>query len=165
VRWYCAVCGAEHDDLPHDWAFQAPAYWDGPRSEEDELTPDVCVWTDDGGDRCYFIRGLLTLPVRDGEQDFVYGVWSSLSETSFKRVAELWDDPRRVDEPAYFGWLSNSIADFPETLNLPLDVVTAELDLRPQLVLHDGDHPLVGAQREGVTLDWVREVAARHLHE
>jgi hypothetical protein len=164
VRWYCATCGAEHDDLPLDWGYDAPAYWEGPRSKKDELTSDLCVWTDDAGDRCYFIRGLLTLPVRDGGQDFVYGVWSSLSETSYNRVVELWDDPRRVDEPAYFGWLSNSIVDFPDTLNLPLDVITSELDLRPQFVLHDRDHPLVDAQREGVTLDWVREIAARNLH-
>ena len=165
MRWYCAECGAEHDDLPFDWSYDAPTYWDGPRDGLDMLTSDLCVWTDDGGDRAFFIRGLLPIPVVDADQVFNYGAWSSLSEASFARILELWDDPRRVEEPPYFGYLSNAIADFPDSLNLRLDVVTAELDVRPRFILHDADHPLVRAQREGVTTDLVREIAHRHLHD
>jgi hypothetical protein len=164
VRWYCATCGAEHDELPLDWAFDAPAYWDGGRGPNDELSSDLCVWTDDDGRECYFIRGLLELPVADGSATFKYGVWSSLSEGHFERVLELWDDDARTEEPAYFGWLSNSIPEFPETLNLPLDVITSAVDLRPSFVLHDGDHPLVVAQRDGVTNAWVRGLAEKNLH-
>lgn len=164
MHWYCATCGAEHDELPFDWHYDAPTYWDGPRGEGDELTSDLCVWTDDGGERAFFIRGLLPLPVRDAEQVFNYGIWSTLSESSFERVVELWDDPKRIDEPPYFGYLSNSLADFPDALNLKLDVVTSELEVRPRLLLHDADHPLVRAQREGVTTEFVRQVAHRNLH-
>jgi hypothetical protein len=164
VRWYCATCGAEHDDLPFDWHYDAPAYWDGPRAEGDDLTSDLCVWTDDDGARAYFIRGLLPIPVADADQVFNYGVWSTLSAASFERVLDLWDDPRRTEEPPYFGYLSNAIADFPDTLGLHVDVITAELEVRPRLVLHDADHPLVRAQRDGVTTDFVREVARSHLH-
>lgn len=93
-----------------------------------------------------------------------YGVWSSLSEQSFKRVLELWDDPRRNDEPPYFGWLSNSIPGYPETLNLKVDVVTREPDLRPLVVLQDGDHPLIEEQRRGITMDRVYEIAGLNMH-
>jgi hypothetical protein len=154
----------EHDDLPLDWAFDAPVYWEGPRGENDYLDSDLCVWTDDGGRENFFIRGVLELPVVDSADVFGYGVWSSLSEDSFRRVLELWEDPARVDEPPYFGWLSNAIPDFPDTLNLPLSVVTRELELRPCFQLDDGDHPLVVAQREGVTLDFVRAIAEKNLH-
>ena len=93
-----------------------------------------------------------------------YGVWSSLSEQSFKRVLELWEDPRRTDEPPYFGWLSNSLAGYPETLNLKLDVLTRDVELRPLLRLQDGDHPLIVEQRRGITMDRAYEIAELHMH-
>src|SRR5439155_1271616 len=80
------------------------------------------------------------------------------SRLSFERVLELWDDPARTEEPAYFGWLSNSLPNYPETLNLPASVVTAELELRPNIVLHDGEHPLVREQREGITVERLLEL-------
>jgi hypothetical protein len=123
------------------------------------------VWTDDDGSLHYFIRGVLRIPVVDGDEDFAYGVWSSLSKDSFNRVNELWDDPARVDEPAYFGWLSNSLPGYDETLNLPLDVITEALELRPALQLHDGDHELIREQQEGITAARVREIAELGFHQ
>jgi hypothetical protein len=164
VTWSCSVCGKEHEGFPFDWGWDEPAYWDGGRDEGDNIDSDLCVWTDDQGDRCYFIRGVLHMPILGADDTFAYGVWSSLSESSFSRVVELWDDPARVHEPPYFGWLSNSIPGYPETLNLPLDVLTNAIDLRPALVLHDGDHPLVQEQRSGITLERVREIAELNTH-
>ena len=163
LRWTCHTCGEEHEGLPLDWGFDEPAYWDGGRSDDDTLTSDLCTWTDDAGTLNYFIRGVLHIPIVDAEETFRYGVWSSLSEQSFERVVELWDDPRRVHE-SYFGWLSNSLPGYPETLNLPVDVVTAELNLRPAIVLHETDHPLAREPREGITLDRVREIAGLNMH-
>jgi hypothetical protein len=164
VHWYCASCGSEHDDLPLDWAFDAPVYWEGPRADGDRLDRDVCVWTDDDARQSFFVRGVLELPVVGSDDVFAYGVWSSLSRESFERTVERWDVPDQSDEPPSFGWLSNAIPDFPGSLNLPLSVVPRGADLRPRLELHDGAHPLVAAQRNGVTIDFVRSVAERHLH-
>jgi hypothetical protein len=164
MRWTCSACGEEHDDLPFDWAFESPVYWDGPKGPNDELTDDLCVWTDADDRECYFVRGLVELPVHGAEQTFNYGVWSSLSRASYERTLELWDDPVRVDEPPYFGWLSNDIAEFPGALSLPLDVVTRSVELRPVFLLHEGDHPLVRAQREGIPWDFVVDLAVRNLH-
>jgi len=107
---------------------------------------------------------VLYIPVADSDQPLGYGVWSSLSKESFERVYDLWDDPKRTDEPPYFGWLSNSLPGYPETRSLPLDVVTAEFDKRPSLLLHDGDHPLIDEQRAGITMERVREVAELNMH-
>ena len=152
--------------MPLDWSPgpDTPSYWDGGRHDDDWLTSDLCTWTDDAGDRSYFIRGVLHIPVPKLEDTLRYGVWSSLSEQSFERVLELWDDPARTQEPAYFGWLSNSLPGYPETLNLPCDVVTAELDLRPNIVLRDGDHPLIDEQREGITVDRLLDLIGPRLH-
>ena len=164
MRWRCSRCGEEHDDLPFDLAFEAPAYWDGGRGAADRLSDDLCTWTDDDGRLNYFVRCVLPLAIVDHDEEFRYGVWASLSERSFDRFVELYDDPARVDEPPYFGWLSNAIPDYPETLNLPSDVVVFEESLRPKVVLHDAPHPLVRDQREGITLERVRTVVERALH-
>ena len=163
MHWVCSRCGDVHDGIPLDWAFDAPTYWDGARSDDDFLSDDLCVWRDDAGDLSYFIRGVLELPIRGRAETLGYGVWSSLSQKSFERVVERWADSRGVGE-RYFGWLSNSIPGYPGTLNLPVDVVTREVGLRPVIELHDGDHPLVAGQRDGLEWERVREIAELHLH-
>jgi hypothetical protein len=164
LRWTCSRCGAEHEGVPLDWAFDRPAYWDGGRGPGDWLSDDLCVWTDDVGERNYFIRGLVEIPIRQTGERLAYGAWSSLSEKSFDRVRDVWDDPARTEEPPYFGWLSNSIAGYPETLSLPLDVVTEQLEQRPIFVLHEGDHPLIREQCEGISQERLLEIAELHLH-
>ena len=165
MRWRCSVCGEEHEGLPLDWSHDAPSQWDGGKGKDDRLTEDLCWWTDDAGDPAYFIRGVLHVPVPELNDTLRWGVWSSLSRQSLDRVLELWDDPARTQEPPYFGWLSNWIAGYPDTVNLPLDVVTTELDLRPVFVLHEGDHPLIAEQRDGITLDRVLDLVGPRLHE
>jgi hypothetical protein len=165
LRWRCSVCGEEHEGLPLDWAAPQPAYWDGGRNDDDWLTSDLCTWTDDAGERAYFIRGVLHVPVRELDDALRFGVWASLSERSFEQVLELWDDPGRANVPPYFGWLSNWIAGYPDTRNLPSDVVMTEPDLRPSIELHEGDHPLVREQQQGISMDRLLELIGQRLHD
>jgi hypothetical protein len=164
LLWTCSRCGAEHEGVPLDWAFDKPAYWDGKRHKGDWLSDDLCVWTDDAREQNYFIRGVLYVPILETGEAIGYGVWSSLSETSFNRIYDLWDDQARTEEPPYFGWLSNSLVGYPETLNLALDVITEELEKRPSFVLHDGDHPLIDEQRHGISQERVLEIAELNMH-
>ena len=165
MRWRCSVCGEEHDGLPLDWGYDKPAQWDGGKGRADWLTSDLCAWTDDAGEPAYFIRGVLHIPVPELDDTLRFGTWSSLSKRSFERVVELWDEQARVAEPAYFGWLANSLAGYPETLNLPCDVMTDELELRPTIVLHEGEHPLVREQRQGISMDRLLDLIGPRLHE
>lgn len=164
MRWRCAMCGEEHVGLPLDLAFDEPWYWDGGRAEGDRLGADLCTWTDDDGVSCFFVRGVIELPIVENGETFAYGVWSSLSEQSFESVLDRWDEPVGEDDPTYFGWLSNSLPGYPETLNLPLDVVTRGARLRPAFFLHGGDHPLIREQHEGITMQRVREIAELSMH-
>jgi hypothetical protein len=139
-------------------------YWDGGRDPQDFLSEDLCRWTDDDGKPGYFIRGVLSIPVHESRDELRYGIWSSLSEQSFERIVQLWEDRSRTKEEPYFGWLSNSLPGYPETLNLPLSVVTDALNLRPRLVLQDSNHPLAHEQRQGIPIKRVREIAELNLH-
>jgi hypothetical protein len=166
VQWTCNRCGGVHEGRPLDWGYDAPIYWHELTPEQrarGKLSEDLCVILDDDGEH-FFIRGVLPIPVRTSGEEFRYGVWTSLSEKSFRRVVELWNDPKRTEEPPYFGWLSNSIAGYPETLNLKTNVHTRDLNLRPTIELQPTDHPLAVEQREGITPDRLQELVELQLH-
>lgn len=57
----------------------------------------------------------------------------SLSEKNFYRMIELWNDPKIVEEPPYFGWLSNNIPVYPDTLNLETNVSSRDVKDRPYI--------------------------------
>lgn len=160
----CTGCGEWHDELPMSFGATAPFWYDAIAPEERgrraEISSDQCIL--DG--KHYFVRGCLELPVVDGPEPFVWGVWVSLSEASFQRMSELWETPGREQEPPYFGWLSTSLPGYPETVNLKTRVHTRPLGERPLIELEPTDHPLAVEQRRGITLERVREIASQLLH-
>jgi hypothetical protein len=99
------------------------------------------------------------------DEPFRWGAWTSLSRSNFDRIVELWHDPKLLGEPAYFGWLSNSIDLYPDTLNLKTNVHSKDIRQRPFLLLEPTDHPLAIEQRVGITMERVREIAERSLHQ
>jgi len=158
----CHTCGKWHEGFPLDYGYDAPHYWsESLRTNADSfLNADFCII----GKQDYFVRGLIEIPVIDGDRPFRWGVWTSLSKKNFDTMVALWDDPKLLDEPPYFGWLSNSIATYAETLNLKADVHSRSIKERPQIVLEPTDHPLAVEQRKGMTVQRVREIAERAMH-
>jgi hypothetical protein len=158
----CHTCGKWHEGLPLDYAYDAPYYWsEGLRSDADSfLNSDFCVIKK----KDFFIRCLIEVPVIGHDEPFRWGVWTSLSKSNFDKMVDLWHDPKLLDEPAYFGWLSNSIDLYPETLNLKTNVQSTDIGQRPYLLLEATEHPLSIEQRSGITLQRVREIAERSLH-
>ncbi len=161
----CKTCGQYHDELPMEFGAEAPALYDTIPEEEREarcdLTPDLCVIDEEH----FFIRGCLDIPVINGDGPFVWGVWASLSKTSFQRTSEIWEQGGRESEPPFFGWLSTALPLYPETLHLKTHVHTQPLGQRPFIELEPTDHPLAVEQREGITMDRVREIAEALLHD
>jgi hypothetical protein len=136
---------------PLSWHFEAPDPW----NHRGELSSDQCVIDDEH----FFVRGLVEIPVVDGDGPFTWGVWVSLSKANFERTTALWHDPNRVNEPSYFGWFCNSIPAYPETLHLKTAVHTRGVGLRPLIELEATDHPLAVEQRDGITAARVRTIA------
>jgi len=162
TTYKCGVCGSTHEGPPLSYGFGAPAYWrDECRSKDD------CVL---GGEQCiiegrYYVKANIELPIIGQDERFVWTVWVSLSKENFERASLLWEDPKRVDEPPYFGWLASSIPTYPETVNLKTHVHTRDVGLRPLIELEPTDHPLAFQQREGITFEEVVKLAERLLHE
>src|SRR4051812_26344605 len=110
MSWTCSLCGAVHAEVP--LCFGADAPWRALVTEAEfegrvELNDDVCVV--DG--RAFFIRGHVELPIVGTDETFVWSVWSSLSEASFRHVSERWDDEARTGD-SYFGWLSTNLPSY-----------------------------------------------------
>ena len=160
----CQTCGQFHEGLPMDFGSEAPAaYYSIPpeeRAARCELTADLCVIDETE----FFVRGCLEIPVVGGEGPFTWGVWTSLSKQSFQRMAELWESPERDGEPPFFGWLCTSLPLYPVTLLLKTHVHTRPLGQRPFVELEANDHPLAIEQRQGITMDRVRQIAEALLH-
>lgn len=161
----CATCGKWHDDLPFSYAADRPAAWyDVPadRVEDDVLlSSDQCVIAN----RFFFLRGNIEIPVIGNKQHFSWGVWVSLSKKNFERVHDKWEIPGRENlfEPL-FGWLNSLLPTYPDTLNLKTNVHIQRVGLRPLIELEPTDHPLALEQRNGITMERVRDIAEQVLH-
>lgn len=162
--YFCQRCGSHHDELPMTYGADAPElYYRIPEEERAtrcDLTEELCMVDDE----FFFIRGCLEIPVVDGNQPFVWGVWVSLSQQNFARVAEIWEQPDRESEPPMFGWLSTSLPLYPETLNLKTHVHIRAVGKRPFIELEPTDHPLAVEQREGILMRRVEEIASVLAH-
>jgi len=166
--WVCSSCGSVHDTEMFSWAYDAPAVWrefDDARRSEGYLDSDICMIVDDAGTTCFFLRCVLEIPIQGSDEPFTWGVWGSLSEESFRRALDLWDDPVRADEPSYFSWLSNELPGYSETINLPCSMEPRPVELRPLLLVHEEpEHPLGRDQRHGISHDRARELAEIAQH-
>ncbi|WP_433666141.1 DUF2199 domain-containing protein [Nocardia sp. CA-136227] len=159
----CTCCDELHDGPPLSFTFPAPAYWNDEVAEApgSVLGDEQCVIAGEH----FFVRARIVLPILDSDDEFVWGVWISLSEQNFHRMPELWDDPARVDEPPYFGWLSTQIPIYaPTTINLKTKLHTQPLGTRPLVELEPTDHPLAVEHRTGITRARVQSIAEQLRH-
>ncbi len=158
----CSICGKTHIGLP-DLAFDTPHYYaalpEEEKSRSAQLTTDSCVIDN----RDFFVRGVLEIPLQERKDRFAYGVWVTLSKTNFASYLELSEssDPGQT---GYFGWLSNQLPGYPDTLNLKTHVHLRPYPQRPSIELEPTDHPLAVEQQQGISLDRLREILELNEH-
>lgn len=160
-RFKCSKCDNWHEGWP-DLGYSQPDYTAdiaGPEREKRVfLTSDLCVL--DG--EFFFIRCQLPVKVRRTAEDFAWGIWSSLSKQNFLRYQASYEDDMSDWEPM-FGYLSNRLPYYPDTLSLKLSVQTGPKGTRPSAQLEPTDHPLAIEQRNGMTLEKLLEIIAPYL--
>jgi hypothetical protein len=164
----CASCGSDHAGV-FDLGMDMPEVWSGYREPKDNselvrgtdvLTEDFCI-----SEGSFFVRCVLPLPIVGTDESFAYGVWSSLSEKNFWKYVETFDSGEQGELGPWFGWFSNRLKGYPETLSLKCHVHPRSERKRPWLELEPTDHPLSIESRDGITLTRLFEIYAMHGHD
>jgi hypothetical protein len=147
-----------YDELPLTFGNDFPDYYFSvpldEREKRIELQESLCVV--DGVH--FFHRGRLIIPIKDYDQDLTFNVWTSISEDNFRKRNELWENPRRVDEEPYFGWLQTTIPSYGDTLNLKTIAIENDVGLIPTIKMIEDEHPLTIDQEKGITFDRALEI-------
>jgi hypothetical protein len=168
--WRCPACQDEHLGI-FDLACGKPDHWSG--SEEkapnsaldltgDFLSEDFCVLAGEH----FFVRAVLELPIAGGGGErFGFGVWSTLSRENFERYVETFDSGEQDGMGPWFGWFSNRLKGYPETLNLKCQVHPVGERQRPRIELEATEHPLAVEQQHHITFDRLLELYALHGHD
>jgi hypothetical protein len=165
----CRTCGQTHSGV-FDIAYASPYYWEGEESYVPNsavrhsthfLSEDFCV--KNGEYR--FVRGVLLLPLIGSQEHFGLGVWSSLSQASFDSMLEHFNDGDYPPDTQWFGWFSNQVRGYPDTLHLKCQVVPRGGRQRPSIELEPTDHPLAQDQRNGIDVDRLLEIYSANGHE
>ena len=163
LTYTCRKCGEVHRGLP-DFGYDAPAhYYDVPEAQRETRTKhnsDFCIVDDEH----YFIRVVLLVPIIGRDDNFGWGVWSSLSEQNFQRYGDLFHAEDVTGDGPFFGWLSNTVPFYPDALNQKLMVHLQSGGMRPRAELEPTDHPLSIDQRNGISLDRAIDIAEALLH-
>jgi hypothetical protein len=163
-RWTCGCCGKTFDTLPMDYAIEGPSNWfavpEAERATRVRKDSDLCVIDA----REFYVRGCIEVPVQGCAETFVLGVWVSVSEASFGYIVDKWTAEFSADEPPRFGWLCNWIRGYPEPDEIACHVHLRSGNLRPRIELEPTDYPLAVEQRQGITLDRVKQIFAEFDH-
>jgi hypothetical protein len=144
--------------------------WDYPIQYLEIPKPERARRCSLGSDKCvidakwFFVRGCLEIPVHGQEEPFSWGVWASLSESSFEQWARTYEWSKRSHVGPFFGWLCSHIRLYPDTINLKARVHLRDNNLRPYVEFEPTDHPLAVEQREGIPTERVAEIYAFVTH-
>ncbi len=164
----CSCCGKIHEGSP-SFGFKVPDHYarltEEQKSSVGQISSDLCTITRDEGTD-YFIRAVLEVPIHGVSEPFMWGLWVSLSEKSFRRYVATYDNP--VEGDGFFGWVCNKVPWYPPAGSLATDVRVQLNGDRPLLVLHHGsanDHPLIVDQRNGISVVKAQEIAEFLQHE
>jgi hypothetical protein len=103
-------------------------------------------------DEYFYIRAVLPIPVHDTGRDYCIGVWVQVSQKSFSRIWDLWDDPEQSREPPFRGGLANDVHLNTESINSEVKLQLTGPTSRPVAYLVDSKSTLYAEQRCGITI-------------
>lgn len=167
MNFTCAQCQEQHDLAELSFGAEAPLQWqllsDAERARS-ELGHEQCVIEAEGGPH-FFVRACLEIPIQNTAQSFTWGVWCSLSETSFHDMSANWDRADRISLGPYFGWLCSVIPGYPNTAFLRTLLRQRAVGERPLVEIEQSAHLLSVHQREGIGALALQQIVMDVLHE
>lgn len=162
----CSCCGKIHEGSP-SFSYPEPLYVASLSEEErkrdiEKSNDDLFVVKYEGG--CHhFVRVVLEIPIHGCDEPFTWGVWVSLSEQSFNRYVETWDD---VDESdSYFGWFNNELPYYDQSVSIKTQVRPRKGGIRPYLELEEGSCELADDLYNGISVEKAQKIAEICMHK
>ena len=165
IGYKCSCCGQVYDEVPLCFGDDFPDYYfsvpPDERNERIELQPSLCVVDKEH----FFHRGRLTIPIIDHTENLIFNVWTSISEDNFGIRMDFWEDPKRVDQEPYFGWLQTIVPTYGDTLNIKTIAIEQAVGLIPEIKIIEENHPLKIDQDNGLTYKKTLEIVDKILRE
>jgi hypothetical protein len=175
LRWKCGSCDEWHTGPCRDFSYDSPVYWTeehrkasrvanllpswSKRRSTTFLNEDFCAIDDHD----FFVRGIIRLPIIGSAETFRWGVWGSLNHENFETLLKLNDDPKRIELPPMFSWLSSQVPEYPDTINLKMYARIQEPGQRPHFELELTDHPLSQEYDKGIAPERVKDIMMRRV--
>lgn len=159
----CAKCGEIHEGSP-SFGFRAPSpFLEQTKEIQDagHLGEDLCWYEDEDGPH-YFLRVCLEIPIHGVEEPFLWGVWVSLSKSSFDSYLSGRDSTDQGQ--SYFGWLCNYLPWYESTYALKTTVHPRSPGIRPCIELEESEHALSVDYHSGISVDKAQAIAQSFLH-
>lgn len=148
----CYCCGESFDEIPLCFGSEYPDYYfsvpPDERENRVELKESLCIIDDH-----YFHRGRITIPIIDYYKDLLFDVWTSISKENFELRSHLWDNPDRIQQPPYFGWLQTLVPTYGNTLNIQTMAQESEVGYIPAIEVVEENHQLRQDQQKGISLE------------
>ena len=148
----CNCCDTIYNEIPLCFGADYPDYYFSlPETEREgsvEVTESLCVI-----DGHFFHRGRLIIPITDYSEDLIFNVWTTISEDNFRLRNDLWNDPERMLQKPYFGWLDTPIPTYEKSLSIKTIAHENEVGLIPTIEIIDESHDLFYDQQNGISLE------------
>jgi len=116
---------------------------------------EQCKYTNDYvvcNDEYFYIRCIISLPVKDSGRDYAIGAWAQVSSNSFNRIWELWDESDQSNEPRMGGLLANNIHLNTNSEDSEVEVQLTGATSRPLISIKDPKCSLYKEQQCGITI-------------
>jgi hypothetical protein len=168
----CAKCGEPHDIAELEPSFERPdaflAVPEEERAARTRASNDFCEIQDsENGQRRWFVRVLVRVPVRGAETACCWGTWAEVSAADFARIVLLWNDPEQVRHPPFRGTLANDLDGYPPSAGLRGTLSFRDVKSIPFFEFDPEEkHPFAVETRTGVApervLDWILPLLHSH---
>ncbi|WP_459212090.1 DUF2199 domain-containing protein [Aquimarina rhabdastrellae] len=157
-KFKCKCCGTEYDQIPLCFGSTLPDYYFSiPPEERDEriiLEKSLCVIDE----KHFFHRGRLTIPIIDHSENLCFDIWTSISRENFEKRKEDWNDPKRIENEPYFGWLQNQIPTYENTINIKSRAIEQHVGSIVKIEIGEEGHQLTFDQENGIKLARAKEI-------
>lgn len=152
-KYICQCCDKEYDKIPFCFGTDVPiSYYSIPneeRNERIELNQSLCIIDE----KHFFHRGRLEIPIINNKENLIFDVWLSISKDNFDIRMDNWDNPNRVNNEPYFGWLQTQVPTYKNSINIKARAIEEGVGVIPRIEIGEENHQLTLDQKNGISFD------------